>query len=87
MEKAQAHLYTVGNVRVGLDDADRETGGDAVDEHIAIVAASCYKLIILAQEAGLLDVCLYIAMACTVHKKALPSPATKPSCALLSSTW
>ena len=97
MGKAKAHLYAVGNVRVSFDDADWETCGDAVDEHIAVVAARCYKLIIPAQEAGLLDVCLYIAMPCTAHK--IPSescpvlwkegssfPATESSCALHSST-
>lgn len=78
MGKAKAHLNAVSDVRVSFDDADREACGDAVDEDIAIVAASRYKLIILTQEAGLLDVCLYIAMPCTVYKHLLPSQLLGP---------
>ena len=60
----RSHLDTVGDIGVGFNDADRLASGHAVDEDITVITAGRNQLIILAQEAGLLDVCLHIAVPC-----------------------
>lgn len=58
------YLDTVGNIIVSLQNLDYLPCLGIIDEYIAIIAASCNKIIIVAQKNGLLDVCLYIGMAC-----------------------
>ena len=69
---AWSNLYTVGDIRVSFDDSDGETICNAVDEDVAVITASCYQFIILAQEASLFDVRLYVAMACVAYSSIPP---------------
>ena len=68
-----SYLHAVGHILIGLQHLDKLPCVAAIDAHAAVIAATGHQLVPLANEGGLLNVCLHIAVPCRMPTDKCPA--------------